>query len=314
MTPLFGVSIRACPLLAALVLHASAVTTELDPRFFPPDERGSAELLQLRGLAEVFPGRVLFEDPGIPPSPVREEAARVEELPRGIRYIRVYRLAEALPVLRAEAGHPALLIDLRYLRSGDGGGGLASLLTGTEPLAGVRLVGDVPEPVRNQLSAAPATPANRAHPAVVLCNRNTGGPFEAVLQALQEDGSVIGVGEATAGRTAFHRRHDAGQPVWVQCGEVRPPDGTSLVGRGFIPLVEVRTRAEESYRGYFAYETGIDIRFLIRHGEALPETGAEGKTDDETDDDAVAEPDPVLQRGVDIIAALQVLGRMPDSN
>jgi hypothetical protein len=300
---------RLAILLAVLAAApAAASPPALDPAFFPPGQSEAAEHLQLLGLAQVFPGRVLFEEPVPAADPVREEPVRVEDLRRKIRYLRVYRLEGALPTLVDNTGHAALILDLRYLDSTGAGAGLAALSGESEIPRSLRLVGEVPEGLRTSLQASAPEGAGREHPVVVLCNRRTAGPFEAVLHALQERGRIIGVGEATAGRTGFYRRHAGDPPVWIQCGEIRPPDGASLVGRGFVPRISVETTAEENYAGYFAYESGMALDWLLRHSDALS-SGEDGEGEEEP-----GGADPVLQRGVDIIAALQVLGRLPDSD
>jgi sulfur carrier protein ThiS len=139
---------------------------------------------------------------------------------------------------------------------------------------------------------------------IVLCNRETAGPFEAVLAKLQQHGAIIGVGEATAGRTGFYEKSD--HHTWILHGEIRPDEATSLVGTGFQPRIQLEINSEENYLSYHLYEAGTTIEQLLSQKNTMPNNEAmevEG---------VLIKPDRILQRGVDIIAALQILQQQPE--
>ena len=88
-----------------------------DATLFPSLRDYSNEAIRLHGLAALFPDRVLFEQPQLEIHSESRVAARVEDLPRAIKYIRLYRLNEAKYVLAEFQTHSALILDLRFLKS-----------------------------------------------------------------------------------------------------------------------------------------------------------------------------------------------------
>jgi hypothetical protein len=280
---------------AATAVFASA--QDIDLSFFPGIEDYSDESIRLHGLAQLYPGRVLFDDPRLEITSASHEAARVDDLPRDIKYIRLYRLDETQQVLSEYKEHPALIVDFRYLKSELAAINLLHAFAQKEWLSELTLSGKVPEGLINKRTAAPFT--QRDKPVVVLCNRETAGPFEAILDQLQRSGAIIAVGEPSAGRTGFYNKTGSG--AWTLHGEIRPDADTSLVGVGFQPRILIETSAEENYLSYHLYEAGTPITRLLRDNESKSDSDEAEKTLFDN------EPDRVLQRGVDIVAALQIL-------
>ena len=296
--------------MSALLLVFSAVylsALQFDETFFPNLEETREEDVYLRGIAQLYPGRVLFEAPALIARSERTEAAKIENLPRDVKYVRIYRLEEAIPVIREVIAHPALVLDFRYLKSPSSGSALHALMSRRTAETTLTLIGDAPDHIREELAQAERGTVNRAHPAIILSNRETAGPFEAVLAGLQTEGSIIAVGENTAGRTGFY---DHIRPqTWVLCGELRPAPQISLIPGGFAPRIHVKLSPETDYRSYHLYEAGTQLEQLIRQ-----ETRTLPVSKDNGESSAVSvQTDQVLQRGIEIVAALQVLQELPDS-
>lgn len=278
--------------------------------FFPKLDQHSDETIQLHGLASLYPGTILFEAPELATRSLRVEAAKIEDLPNDIAYVRVYRLEEAITAIQKTVEKPALILDLRYLQSESSGVELASLLNNEPDINSLTTLGDVPHSIQSAINEIVISAAKRSYPAIVLCNRETAGPFEAILHILQKNGCIIGVGEATAGRTGFYKTED--QQAWIIEGELRPSPDVSLINRGFAPRIRMEATPESNYISYHIYEAGTPIARLLRSNKPLiPQ--ADEKAESETDAKKF-EPDAVLQRGVDIIAALQVLQQLPEKN
>ena len=287
-----------CAALACQSAHGG-----IDAKLFPGFEDYSDEAIRLHGLAELFPSRVVFEDPKLVTSTESRVASRVDDLPRAIKYIRLYRLDEAEAVLAEFQAHPALILDFRFLKSEHAAIETLGCLAPEQWTDGLTTVGTVPEDLIEP-SISAATP--RDTPAIVLCNRETAGPFEAILHKLQESGAIIAVGEPTAGRTGFYEKTEHG--AWILNGEIRPDSDTSLVGVGFQPRIQLELDAEENYLSYHLYEAGTTMTQLLRKENA---TGSESKQEIKGDR-VIIEPDRILQRGVDIIAALKILQQQPE--
>lgn len=307
-------SIQKCLLFGGLfssslaALHAQLLA--LNPEFFPELESHSDELIRLKGLAELYPGTILFEEPKLATRSQRQEAARIEELPREITYVRIYRLDEAITALKKVINHPALILDMRYLQTDSSGIALANLLSSEGNVASVTAVGEVTIEVKGAASDANKPSAPRSYPAIVLCNRETAGPFEAILHSLQSNHCIIAVGEATAGRTGYYRASEHG--TWVISGEVRPTTETSILATGFVPRIEIDATPHSNYISYHLYEAGTSLTRLLRDDTKQLEHSATDKN--KLDKSAETfEPDVVLQRGVDIVAALQVLQQLPEN-
>ena len=275
----------------------------LDAALFPSLSDYSDEAIRLHGLAQLFPGRVLFEDPKLDTTTASRVATRVEDLPRAIKYIRLYRLDEAKAVLAEHHTHPALILDFRFLKSEQAAVDTFDTFTTSQALQSLTTVGSVPADL---IKFSDGSTAQRDTPVIVLCNRETAGPFEAVLHQLQQSGTIIAVGEPTAGRTGFYKKtaHDA----WMLNGELRPDNDTSLVGVGFEPRIQLEIDAEENYLSYHLYEAGTDIAQLLKQEDRIDVESQEPLESDSV----LIEPDRILQRGVDIIAALQILQQQPE--
>lgn len=271
-----------------------------DAALFPSLDDYSDESIRLHGLATLFPGRVLFEDPKLDTTTQSRVATRVEDLPHGIKYIRLYRLDEAAAVLAEHKAHPALILDFRFLKSESTAISTLDTFANASWLDTLTTVGSTPEGL---IETDDGSGIQRDTPVIVLCNRETAGPFEAVLHLLQQTGSIIAVGEATSGHTGFYQKTEP--HAWVLNGELRPDSDTSLVGVGFQPRIQLIINAEENYLSYHLYEAGTSITQLLRQ-----ENGIEGE--EPLDEAILIEPDQILQRGVDIIDALQILQQQPE--
>jgi len=273
-----------------------------DAALFPSLRDYSDEAIRLHGLAALFPDRVLFEQPQLEIHSESRVAARVEDLPRAIKYIRLYRLDEAKSVLAEFQTQAALILDLRFLKSNHTAVDIFSGFATAKQAKTLTIIGAVP----TDLSTSGETPSTvRDFPVIILCNRDTAGPFEAVLHQLQAAGAIIAVGESTAGRTGFYRK--TSNNAWILCGEVRPDGDTSLVGVGFEPRIRLESDAKQNYLSYHLYEAGTDIIQLLRNEDSSSDSDQASAPDSH-----MIEPDRILQRGIDIIAALQILQRQPE--
>jgi hypothetical protein len=273
-----------------------------DAALFPALSDYGDEAIRLHGLAALFPNHVLFEEPQLETTSESRVAARVEDLPRAIKYIRLYRLDEAKSVLAEFQTHSALILDVRFLKSNHTAVDTLSGFATAKQAKTLTTVGTVPADLS---TSGEASSTVRDSPVIVLCNRETAGPFEAVLHQLQAAGAIIAVGEPTAGRSGFYRKASAN--AWILCGEVRPDSDTSLVGVGFEPRIRLESDAKENYLSYHLYEAGTDILQLLRNEDSSSDSDPAREADSSS-----IEPDRILQRGVDIIAALQILQQQPE--
>lgn len=293
--------LRSTFAILAASLAAQVYALELNPRFFPEIKQTDAEWIRLKGLAELYPQRILFEAPSSLPQSQRYEAAKYDTVRENINYIRVYRLHEAMPILMEHIDDPYLILDLRYLRAPSLGLELAHMLGLGDAEFSLKAMGEIPAKLAAQLAPMEKAPSTRREtPIVVLCNRETSGPFEATLQTLQDLGAVFAVGENTAGKTGFYQKMET-QPAWVLNGEIRPESNISLINLGFSPRIQIQTSQEENYASYNLYEAGTPLDRLL---DSKQESSESDETDSSFD---YTKPDRVLQRGVDIVAALQIL-------
>lgn len=300
-----------CSLLCGSITALHAQSPNLEADFFPRLDTHSDELIRLKGLAELYPGRILFEEPKLATRSQREEAARIEELPREITYVRIYRLDEAITALKEVIEHSALILDMRYLQSGSSGTAFASLLNSQGHVASISTIGQISIKANHTAEELKETTSTRSYPAIVLCNRETAGPFEAILHSLQSNDCIIAVGEATAGRTGYYTKSD--HNAWIIEGEVRPTPDISILETGFVPRIEIDATPESNYISYHLYEAGTSITRLLRNDA---QQALQNKKNDETNSKEsieTSEPDAVLQRGVDIVAALQILQELPEN-
>ena len=288
----------AVAVLAATGIRA-AITSQSE--LFPGIDAYTKEEIRWQGLARLYPQRVRFESPELHPNRLSGHATRIEDLPRSIKYIRVYRLDEALKTIETQIRHPALLLDFRYLKSTVLGVELAAMLGCQSAVSNILPIGNIPRVISHSLRGSDmAVVSPRSTPIVVLCNEQTEGPFEAILHNLQHAGAIILVGEATTGHTGYYKK--IGNTTWVLEGELRPTPSDSLVGVGVTPRIKVATSAEQSYINYHLYEAGTPIQQLLNP--------AKQHTPDSSQPASGSAPrntDVVLQRGTDIVAALQIL-------
>jgi len=269
----------------------------VEEQFFPNLEKVTDQELYYKGLAALYPKRVLFEDPQLSPLNDYHSATQVEDLPRQTTYIRIYRLNEAKIVLESHLADAALIIDLRYLRSNLAAVDIFSLLTLENTRLSLKSRGNIP---MGLLESPNKAEAKRTAPIIVLVNRETAGPFEAALAELQLSGSIIGIGEPTAGRTGFYQEDPVG--IWTVNGEITASNGESLIGKGFTPRIQIEIDPTENYLSYNLYEAGTPIEKLLREGiETVTATS------DKPSKNESAHTDRVLQRGLDTVAALQIL-------
>jgi hypothetical protein len=283
---------------------ASTPVNGVELPLFPELDHYDSEEIRLHGLAALYPGRVLFEDPRLSLRTVSapRDAARVETLPRDITYLRLYRLDEALAALNAQQAQPALIVDFRFLKSELAAVDILHVFAQHTCFSDLSTIGQVPDGLIAATPPPEHKPQQRRTPVIVLCNRETAGPFEVVLERLQRSGAIIAVGEPTAGHTGFYQKTNNYQ-AWTLIGEIRPDAETSLVGTGFQPRIQIQTSAEENYSSYHRYEAGTSLVRLLRAADQAS-IDADSKEVDATD---MIGHDRVLQRGVDIVTALQVL-------
>lgn len=251
----------------------------------------------LHGLAQRYPDR-LTQTPPPNPENGQKRSPAVEELPRGIAYARVYQLPALGEIPDAAWQTPALILDFRFLESGPDTKASADLLAmlGLEPGEA-----NYPQGVALPDEDAVQRRSDGAHPAVVLVNSSTTGPVEAALDALQRAGRILAIGLPTAGRTGRYREL-AAHPGWYVIEAESKVPGHSLLGEGMEPEIVVGVTPEDDYRGFFVYEKGGALSAMVDFvaGSVDPEDGADK-----------APTDPILQRAVQVILALQALGELP---
>lgn len=276
---------------------------EMDPALFPGLAQHADEALQLQGIARLYPGRIIFKAPvqATPPSP-DSRAVSVESLPGNITYLRIYQLDGALPTLVQHLHDSSLILDVRYLQSFSGVIDFGKLFTDPK----LQTVGTIPEA---WLLAKEADTERRKLPAVVLCNQQTAGPLEAMLAQLQEEKHILAVGSATAGRTGYYSEATELNQTWILSGEIRPNPELSLIPNGFKPRILIPEDAKSAYRAYYLYEAGTPIEQLVAKTEPKPVRNGEGEEPSEEDQNATK--DFILQKAIDVVAALQILDQVP---
>jgi hypothetical protein len=225
-----------------------------------------------------------------------------------------------------------LIVDFRYVVANaadaeEFADALAKAGLASEPVHGVGTLHDPAD--------LPA-PANADRPAplvLVLVNGQTAGALEAWLEAFQEKESVLAVGTLTAGQPGTYHTTPGHTDYYLLDGELQPDSG-SIAGTGLKPRFEVEVTPEQNKLAYDRVESGTDVLAMLRrdrvttaanaiapapapaNGTATPSTiPAATPAAPITPAVAPAEEvgDPVLQRAVDVVAALQVLGRVPSS-
>lgn len=301
----------------------SSLDKELFPsEFFPNISDVSEGELLLAGLRSLYPKRILSD---LPETKTEEpEPPVVRDLGSNGRYIRVKHLAEALPVIEENLSLPLLVLDFRYLATDVASTlKLASLLTRQESIA-LSLAGNYPVP-----NLDPGTAVVRAKGAQLrrpdqtvftLSNHKTGGPIEALLAQLKAEKEIISVGVRSSGETGAFRPFPGLDSFYLISGEIRPADGSSLLESGFLPQVEVATTPEEDKLGYAGLRDGVSLDDLVdarveklRFDETRllrERAGGPGAEEEKEEEKARLPLDPILQRTLHIVKALQALGRI----
>jgi len=305
------------PLLLSVVLLA--LPPGVDPTLFPDVDKVSAEEIELAGLASLYQGRILHEAPHTIDEADQGREAKAYDLPRNLTYLRVYDLDLALPKIKQLLDDkPALILDLRYVWADakTAENFAAALSAAGLDNATVHHEGEaMPEPAKLPIRDSKET---KPVPVVLaLVNGMTAGPLEAWLAAFQEKESMLLVGTTTAGQPAHYKPIVAHPGYYIIDGELLPVSG-SLVGNGVKPHFPVDVTPQQSYTEYHFLENRDDIATLLRRDPAPAAAPAKPATTAAPAPIPQSVPvaeisDPVLQRAVDVVAALQVLGRLPSS-
>jgi hypothetical protein len=299
------------------------------PSFFPGIETLPDHLIMLEGLAALYPGKILKELPLESGQEVRPP--KIEPLPRGITYARVYHLSGDLSGLIERIDDAPLIIDLRFVDSDLENALAFGRLLGLHMPVRLEARGNYltpPMQVSDLVIEKTDTPQSRDMPILILTNDGTTGPLEAVLDAVQAQNEIITVGTPTGGHTGRYHEIAVDPPYYVIAGEIRAAGRSSLVHHGFRPEIDVPVDSARDYRAYYAFERGVEISRLINYDldESDPALNTSPPTTYTTFTDAegtlperpknissTALADPILQRAVNIIVALQVLRSVPTS-
>lgn len=169
-----------------------------------------------------------------------------EELPDGVRYLRIKRFYQGLAAdlmgqLQAGA-QPVqrLIIDLR----GNPGGVFAEGLRSAEVFIGEKgvlaLTQQRPNKVQRYVSANPAAVEVKA---VVLVDKQTASSAEILAAALRDHGMAQLVGTATFGKASLERTFllQNGYRMKFIIAAMYSPRGTSWFGKGLLPDFHVET-------------------------------------------------------------------------
>lgn len=291
--------------------------------FFPSLSTVSETELLLAGLRSRYPERILTE---VPAAEVPDPAPPVvRELAGGGTYIRVKHLAEALPVIQEHLSESLLLLDLRFLTTDfDSALDLGALLTRQEAL-NLAVAGSYPVDsayLDGDTISVPSKEIRQADQTVfTLTNHETRGPLEAVLAQLKNDDDIISVGISSPGETADFQPFPGFDSYYLIRGEIRPSDKNSLVESGFVPRVQVEADPHADQVAYRSLRESVSLEDLVqtrvdkpRFDEArllrgdLPGTPAQD--DEEESDEPDLPRDTILQRALNIVKALQALGRI----
>ncbi|MDR2982582.1 MAG: hypothetical protein LBV12_10100 [Puniceicoccales bacterium] len=313
--------------LAAMVASLSPVSagislkdTERFPvELYPGINDKTQDEVMLAGMAVLYPGRVT-RTPLVVTATDSARKPVSAMLHNQIAYIRCYGSDASL--YTPAAGAKGVIVDLRYFGTSpetvSACVALCRKISGTSPV--VKGLGDYPvpaaEPLKVDDTAAPAR-------VVVLVNKGTAGPIEPMLADLQAKGKVILVGTATAGATARYRQLDATSGWWTISGELCTGESKrSLVGSGVLPKVQVAVSAENDLLAWHWIERGVSPLVILRLSQSNGNNGSAEKKNNaaasegdagQSSSDSVTGTDLVLQRGYDILAALQVMESMTAS-
>jgi len=308
-------------LLAAALL---ALPPGVDPALFPGADTRDPVEIELAGLSELYPGGVLHKPPQQLQVANLGRLPKSVELPRNVYYMRVYDLKVSKTQLAdALANNALLIVDFRYVYAEapdaeDIADTLAKAGLTSVPVHGL---GTLHEPAD---LPAPSNGDKTPPLVLVLVNGQTAGTLETWLAAFQEKESVLAVGTPTAGQPGSYHPAPGHPDYFLLDGELQPESG-SVAGVGLQPRFVVEVTPEQNKLAYDRVESGTDVSAMLRRdrvmaaaaaivpspasGTAPPATTPTPSTSPATP--AVEAGDLVLQRAVDVVAALQILGRVP---
>jgi len=262
-------------------LQAFEIADALAPAQFytTPDSLAThptPEAIFLQGLAQQYPKQVIAELPAAPSH--AKIAPVIEKLSRDIVYIRIYDFATDLSDSLAYLTNPALILDLRYVFSAET----------VEYIAALHAL-------------------DRDYPIMVLLNNKTSGPWEVQLADLQAENKITTIGTATAGNTGIYEKFWDTPTYYKLVAQKLPQNGQSILQTGLIPNISIDVRTDDDYQSYYAINKGYKVTDMIRFSygddqQAAPEQHTSGEA---------LLNDKILQRAVDVIVALQILGDLP---
>lgn len=262
-------------------LQAFEISDALAPaqfdQFRNQDEtNASADEIFLQGLAQQYPKQVIT---ALPHAPNHTKIAPIVlTLPRDIVYLRIYDFATDLDETLDHLTHPALILDLRYVFAAAQVDYIAHL-----------------------------DALQRDHPIIVLTNQQTSGPWETQLADLQAAQKITTVGKATAGNTGVYQQFWESPVYYKLIDEFLPQDQRSILQTGVIPNVPIDVRVDEDYQSYYAVNKGYAVADMIE----LSYDDTTSEADTAPANGKAILNDKILQRAVDIIVALQILGELP---
>lgn len=288
---------RLCSLrLPALCLCGGlAIAAPLSPALFPGLDQYTDDELRLHGLASLYPERILFNAPERHVPDRSQRAASAETLQNSIAYLRIYRFDEAVEALNAQLNAPSLIIDLRYAQSRGVELEFFDRLSPDPLPTQIQCTGNPNAFSLNAITQHPRRTPELAPP-VILINAQTAGPFEAALQALQHSGAILCVGSSSAGKTAHYKRQS---DHWIIDAEIQAKTLPSLIPDGLTPRIPVSVEAEHDFIAYQLYESGSELIDLLPTPNTHEHTSVAPSSDQPVDH--------ILHRGIEIVAALQIL-------
>ncbi len=305
---------------AFMALAALPLPPETNPDLFPGADQYSAAEVELAGMMALYPGHILHGPPRDNDPANTTRPPKMAQLPREVYYLRIYDLGASLTQIAQCLNQQLVILDFRYVTADAAAseafaGLLAKAGLASAPVHGIGSIKE-PEPL------PPAKAEDKDHPPPVvlaLVNGQTSGPLEAWLEAFQEKESVLAVGAPTAGQPGKYDKYDGQPGYFIITGELRPESG-SLTGVGLKPRFLVDVTPQQNDVAYFTVERGtVDVSTMLRR-ERTTTTAAPAATGNTTTAPATQSvtvtteaSDLVLQRAVDVVAALQVLGRVPAS-
>ncbi|WOO39897.1 S41 family peptidase [Rubellicoccus peritrichatus] len=281
--------------------------------FFPDLSKQAPERIFLEGMVKLYPGRVLDKAPESNGSKQTNDGF-TEELPRGITYVRAYGFESARNLLTESLDVPALIWDFRYVV-----GDYENAISMLELLSDTKAPDDLLQTegeyvVPRKSGSITKETQSREYPVIILVNHRTRGAIEAALDELQRSGHAMLVGTRTAGATGSYEPIPNSDGFWVIKGSVKARDGSSLLGVGLEPDVPVTVTPAEDFTGYQLIENGSSAQAILRSELPTLDPDAIDEEDAEDNGNGLKPVDHIMQRAVDIIIALQVLGKLPDED